>query len=434
MQQFYTNTIESKFIKDLIATTPLPTVDTLYKGKWIVPGCYYITDCNVVKANHIAVDENNNVDKDNYDAFQFDPDSFSSQLTIISPYKFDSNYPGLTSTYSSINDGYDSKTHYYLGNYLRCIRDLHDINLMPFYNCYNGEYVTDIFINTSTTTTKAVDDSGNETEVTTINHNIIQSDPNVRGKKVISIPVKFGETYSIFIDCSTQVEIMCGFYGNKGYISPTQTPAVEIKTENKYASLRYTSFRDGFTYTTPKPEKSTYPYTGFFRMFIQLPLNTESSIVVLEGDYTTKNTAYGTYTYNEEEKQLAIDISDFPTKVKQNQTLLSDLSLNQIAGTVSYAFSDRLIEYLTYNVITSEETITQNILRVQQYASSLINAKLNHTEPFNMSLSTPDVWDTKLQTYLFNLAKESKYIQNKLDLTGYVDKDVEQVITRGQEV
>lgn len=425
MQQFYTNTIESKFIKDLIATTPLPTIDTLYKGKWIVPGCYYITDCNVVKANSI---------EGSVEAFQFDPDNFSSQLTIISPYKFDSNYPGLTSTYNSINDGYDSKTHYYLGNYLRCIRDLHDINLMPFYNCYNGEYVTDIFISTSTTTTKAVDDSSNETEVTTINHNIIQSDPNVRGKKVISIPVKFGETYSIFVDCSTEVEIMCGFYGNKGYISPTQTPAVEIKTENKYASLRYASFRDGFTYTTPKPEKSTYPYTRFFRMFIQLPLNTESSIVVLEGDYTTKNTAYGTYTYNEEEKQLAIDISDFPTKVKQNQTLLSDLSLTQIAGTVSYAFSDRLIEYLTYNVITGEETITQNISRVQQYASSLINAKLNHTEPFNMSLSTPDVWDTKLQTYLFNLAKESKYIQNKLDLTGYVDKDVEQVITRGQEV
>lgn len=415
MQQFYTNTIESKFIKDLIATTPLPTIDTLYKGKWIVPGCYYITDCNIVKANHNHITD----DKDNYEAFQFDPDNFSSQLTVISPYKFDSSYPGFTSTYSSINDGYDSKTHYYLGNYLRCIRDLHDINLMPFYNCYNGEYVTDIFINTSTAITKAVDDSGNETEITTINHNIIQSDPNVRGKKVISIPVKFGETYSIFIDCGTEVEIMCGFYGNKGYISPTQTPAVEIKTENKYVSLKYTSFRDGFTYTTPKPEKSTYPYTRFFRMFIQLPLNTESSIVVLEGDYTTKDTAV---------------IDNFPTKVRQNQTLLSDLSLTQIAGTVSYAFSDRLIEYLTYNVITSEETITQNILRVQQYASSLINAKLNHTEPFNMSLSTPDVWDTKLQTYLFNLAKESKYIQNKLDLTGYVDKDVEQVITRGQEV
>lgn len=418
MQQFYTNTIESKFIKDLIATTPLPTIDTLYKGKWIVPGCYYVTDCNIVKANHIAVDENNNVDKDNYDAFQFDPDKSSSQLTIISPYKFESSYPGLTSTYSSINDGYDSKTHYYLGNHLRCIRDLHDINLMPFYNCYNGEYVPDIAIDSTTKT-------------------IIQSNPNLKGKKVISIPVKFGETYSIFIDCSTEVEIMCGFYGNKGYISPAQTAAVEIKTENKYASLRYTSFRDGFTYTTPKPEKSTYPYTRFFKMFIQLPLNTDSSITVLEGDYTTKNIAYSTIEIpldNKNEKKLITAIDNFPTKVRQNQNLLSDLSLTQIAGTVSYAFSDRLIEYLTYNVITSEETITQNISRIQQYASSYINAKLNHTEPFNLLSSTPDVWDTKLQTYLFNLAKESKYIQNKLDLTGYVDKDIEQVITRGQEV
>ncbi len=431
MQQFYTNTIESKFIKDLIATTPLPTIDTLYKGKWIVPGCYYITDCNVVKANHITAD------KANYEAFQFDPDKSSSQLTIISPYKFDFSYPGLTSTYSSINDGYDSKTHYYLGNYLRCIRDLHDINLMPFYNCYNSEYITDIFINTTTTTTKVVDESGNEIEITTIKHNIIQSDPNVHGKKIVSIPVKFGETYSIFVDCGTEVEIMCGFYGNKGYISPTQTSAVEIKTENKYASLRYTSFRDGFTYTTPKPEKSTYPYTRFFKMFIQLPLNIESSIVVLEGDYTTKNTAYSIVEIpldNKNEKKLTAAMDNFPTKVKQNQTLLSDLSLTQIAGIVSYAFSDRLIEYLTYNVITSEETITQNISRIQQYASSYINAKLNHTEPFNLLSSTPDVWDTKLQTYLFNLAKESKYIQNKLDLTGYVDKDVEQVITRGQEV
>lgn len=418
MQQFYTNTIESKFIKDLISTTPLPTIDTLYKGKWIVPGCYYVTDCNIVKANHIAVDENNNVDKDNYDAFQFDPDKSSSQLTIISPYKFESSYPGLTSTYSAINDGYDSKTHYYLGNYLRCIRDLHDINLMPFYNCYNGEYVPDIAIDSTAKT-------------------IIQSNPNLKGKKVISIPIKFGETYSIFIDCSTEVEIMCGFYGNKGYISPAQTAAVEIKTENKYASLRYTSFRDGFTYTTPKPEKSTYPYTRFFKMFIQLPLNTDSSITVLEGDYTTKNIAYSTIEIpldNKNEKKLITAIDNFPTKVRQNQTLLSDLSLTQIAGTVSYAFSDRLIEYLTYNVITSEETITQNISRIQQYASSYINAKLNHTEPFNLLSSTPDVWDTKLQTYLFNLAKESKYIQNKLDLTGYVDKDIEQVITRGQEV
>lgn len=383
MQQFYTNTIESKFIKDLISTTHLPIIDTLYKGKWIVPGCYYVTDCNIVRANYTTADKNN------YDAFQFDPNKFSTQLTLINPYNFNYNYPGFTSIYSSINDGYDSKTHYYLGNYLRCIRDLHDVNLMPFYNCYTGEYVTDITIDSTTKT-------------------IIQSNPNLKGKKVISIPVKFGETYSIFIDCSTEINIMCGFYGNKGYISPTQTPSVTINTENDCKTFRYTSFREGFTYTTPKPEKSTYPYTRFFKMFVQLPLDTDSSIVVLEGDYVTKS--------------------------KQDQTLLSDLSLTQIASNISYAFSNRLIEYLTYNVITSEETINQNILRIQQYANSITNAKLNHTEPFDLSTSTKGVWDIKLQKYLFNLAKESNYIQNKLDLTGYVDKDVEQIITRGQEV
>lgn len=383
MQQFYTNTIESKFIKDLISTTHLPIIDTLYKGKWIVPGCYYVTDCNIVRANYITADKNN------YEAFQFDPNKFSAQLTLINPYNFNYNYPGFTSIYSSINDGYDSKTHYYLGNYLRCLRDLHDVNLMPFYNCYTGEYVTDITIDSTTKT-------------------IIQSNSNLKGKKIISIPVKFGETYSIFIDCSTEINIMCGFYGNKGYISPTQTPSVTINTENDCKTFRYTSFREGFTYTTPKPEKSTYPYTRFFKMFVQLPLDTDSSIVVLEGDYVTKS--------------------------KQDQILLSDLSLTQIASTISYAFSNRLIEYLTYNVITSEETINQNILRIQQYANSITNAKLNHTEPFDLSTSTKGVWDIKLQKYLFNLAKESNYIQNKLDLTGYVDKDVEQIITRGQEV
>lgn len=383
MQQFYTNTIESKFIKDLIATTHLPIIDTLYKGKWIVPGCYYVTDCNIVRANYTTANKNN------YEAFQFDPNKFSTQLTLINPYNFNYNYPGFTSIYSSINDGYDSKTHYYLGNYLRCIRDLHDVNLMPFYNCYTGEYVTDINIDSTTKT-------------------IIQSNPNLKGKKVISIPVKFGETYSIFIGCSTEINIMCGFYGNKGYISPTQTPSVTINTENNCKTFRYTSFRDGFTYTTPKPEKLTYPYTRVFKMFIQLPLGIDSSIVVLEGDYVTKS--------------------------KQDQTLLSDLSLTQMSSNVSYAFSNRLIEYLTYNVITSEETINQNILRIQQYANSITNAKLNHTEPFDLSTSTKGVWDIKLQKYLFNLAKESNYIQNKLDLTGYVDKDVEQVITRGQEV
>ena len=107
MQQFYTNTIESKFIKQLIATTNLPTVDTLYKGKLLVPGCYYVTDNYLVRAKSDSKDT----------VFEYDPEKFNQQLDIIHPYNFGQNYPGFTSTYRSINDGYDSKTHYYLGEY-----------------------------------------------------------------------------------------------------------------------------------------------------------------------------------------------------------------------------------------------------------------------------------------------------------------------------
>jgi len=39
---------------------------------------------------------------------------------------------------------YDSDTHYRLGRYLRYIRDVYNINLMPFYNCYNYKSVNNI--------------------------------------------------------------------------------------------------------------------------------------------------------------------------------------------------------------------------------------------------------------------------------------------------
>jgi hypothetical protein len=44
------------------------------------------------------------------------------------------------------------------------------------------------------------------------------------------------------------------------------------------------------------------------------------------------------------------------------------------------------------------------------------------------------VWDEDLRRYLFELTKKSKYLSRKIDLTGYVDKDTEMIITRGQRV
>lgn len=54
---------------------------------------------------------------------------------ILEPYVKGNYYRGITSNFESESSLYDYKTHYYLGEYLRYIRDLDGINLMPYYNC-----------------------------------------------------------------------------------------------------------------------------------------------------------------------------------------------------------------------------------------------------------------------------------------------------------
>lgn len=48
-QKFFTNTIESKFIKQLLATTPLPIYRTIKYGDFMLKDCYYIYLDSIIK-------------------------------------------------------------------------------------------------------------------------------------------------------------------------------------------------------------------------------------------------------------------------------------------------------------------------------------------------------------------------------------------------
>ena len=82
-----------------------------------------------------------------------------------------------------------------------------------------------------------------------------------------------------------------------------------------------------------------------------------------------------------------------------------------------------------------EDEITKNVSRIQEYASSSTNANKNlvmkYTNPY-----TPGVWDESLRSYLYGMMVTAKNTTGKplVDINGYVDKDTEQIITRGQEV
>lgn len=382
MQLFYKNTIASKFIKNLIATSNIPTIDFYRDDSNVVDGGYYIKNNSIVKAK---IDVNNNI---SYKAIQ--------------PYVFNEKYDGFTSSYQSSVIGYDSETHRLLGEYLRAIKGNFNINLMPFYNCFNDSYIEDIDIEDG----KIIDNyTGDDLY------------------KIISVPVKFNTTYTIAIDCGTPIQVANILYGPRGHIN-----IYGIDEKNKLDSnielYVNSSFKNPFTYTTTVSNSVTYPYSRYLRMIIKVPASNKSSIVVLEGDYTNlpkwdlERVNY--YTSGPE------IIGDLPKK-------LSQLSLLQINDNNNYPFSDALLPYLLLNVIDPLDDIENNIIRIQQYASSNINSVVNNTTPFPANY-TPGIWSDELRDYLYTLTTESSNIMSKLDINGYVDRNVEKIITRGQGV
>lgn len=404
MQKFNDNTIASKFIKNLLASTYIPTIDIIdnfvdtqskVSNKYL--DGLYIQDGFIVRY------------KDN---------KFEKTLE---PYEFGEFYKGITTRYDSNILGYDSQTHYYLGQYLRAYRDLFGIDLMPFYNCYNDTYISDIQITSG-------DPSNSSSKFEVLKD---PKDFNIK-YKTVAVPIKFDTTYTIAIDCDTPYHIMPIIYGNKGFLDLD----IFNNMSNCFASkIQYSQFNRPYTFKLDVAQipqaaainsyyiNSIYQYEKFLYLLIQLPINNNSSIVVLEGSYTDLDGI----------KIISDNGLSEVTNKQLNEMLLSNLSLLYINDHNSYAFSNRLLEYLLLNVIDSADDIDGNIERIQNYAKSLTNKKLNNADTYKMPM-TKGVWSKSLRNYLYLLAMNSSYLSNKLDINGFVDKDVEQIITRGQGV
>ena len=92
--------------------------------------------------------------------------------------------------------------------------------------------------------------------------------------------------------------------------------------------------------------KNLYSMKNNLYLAIQVPYNNTSSVVVLEGDYTKSR------FIEADEKNILIP------KFKNNYSLLSANSNK------SYAFSYRLIEYLSNNIIHKNTELTGNIAKI----------------------------------------------------------------------
>lgn len=184
------------------------------------------------------------------------------------------------------NNVYDSYTHEYLGDYLRFQRDYRNINLMPLYNCFSNTLCPRL--NISFDVVEDVIDS--TTNKVTKKGYTAKFDTRETNYKIYMIPIKLFQKYTIAIDCFTDVEMCCGFYGRYQY-----NTAYNKVAEDTYKCFNSMLFNKPVLYDPtnglkkyldPRHSLEIAQHETDLKLFIKLPISNKSSIVILEGDYT----------------------------------------------------------------------------------------------------------------------------------------------------
>lgn len=210
MVEFNKISTTSNLIKNLLNNTYLPLVKTVREGDYIVVNRLYIYKCNVIKcteSGYIA-SESSRVYNKITDIAKFD---------YIAEYTFGDKNDKLCTKFLSNNAGYDYATHERLGNYLRCLRDMYGLNLMPLYNCFSANIFPGHYI------------SNDRVSKTLENH----------GTKIYKVPIRFNKDYTICMDNYGSTRFAPAFIKYDSLIRVNNT-SFGNKTDvtNKYIRLR----------------------------------------------------------------------------------------------------------------------------------------------------------------------------------------------------
>lgn len=426
-QQFYTDTLMSKFIKELLYTTDIPLYNFVNIGDKIIKGGIYIYDHWVIKctsSGSIELESSEIL----YPSQEIYPDGnllpgggiTRAGFKVLAHYN---NDPGNRYNYrykSNVNY-YDPETHYHLGNYLRLLKAKHGVNLLPYYNCYNHTSLESLSLELS---------------------DFVKWVPKSKsGYKLAAVPIKFDKMYTIAIECPTQVLMRSVIYGPMGMIK-TFTEGDEYYSDDeslKYSGIAYPnlSFRSPITYKVSTDNLDIYNREKYLYLLIQLPANNTSSIAVLEGDYsisfreiiryedTYQKTIWNRHQQDDYGDPLITRV--YPKHKEFN--VLSQYSLLTLNTKETYAFSDRLIEYLLNNVIAPLEELTTNIEKTQKVLYRIDPEGYGaHLAGNNATLG---VWDENIPKSIlkcmnkYNLDSNSRVGIYLNDMDGNINKDVE---------
>ncbi len=430
IQEFYKTTIVSKYIKYLLSRVAIPITRLIFDNDNMYAGCLYAYKDNILLCtksgrfvgergtlgavdylrvrNHLEVSDtakmkvyipagsgsytehetplmvtDNMVEVQLYDEAEF---------RIVNTFTPGVFKPGVTETFVSNCNYYDPQTHKALGRYLRYLCNYYGLNLMHLYNCFCGE------------ASDAMQFNVDNTDVITV---------PTKKTKMLLVPIRYGETYTIAFDCELPYKMKAILY-NDGIIpdSSSQEPLHALLQEN-VRIVNNSKFSNPITYSISLGGCNNidvlHAYEKYLYLAIQVPAGNTSSLVVLEGDYTANGNS------------SVLDFSGLSkcTLKDIGRMLVSKLSLLSLNDGQHRPFADKLVQFLLGNTIDSREYIDDNVSNIEK--------SIGYIPEYSGQ------WDSTLQYILFSnyMKLSDRDDVNMYDITGYVDSDVEKAVRKG---
>lgn len=206
MQKFNKITTQSNIIKNLLATTYIPLIRTVRQGDYICEDRMYVYKCEVIYCTESGY----------IGGIKFNFDTPTARWRRVDEYHFGDRDGKLSTNYVSDSEGYDYYTHERLGQYLRNLRDMYGLNLMPLYNCFSNQFLEAHYI-----TPKKV--------IETIEDN---------NTKIYKVPIRFNEDYTICIENIGVTTFAPAFIRNSALLKLNNTRfGNKIDISNQYNGL-----------------------------------------------------------------------------------------------------------------------------------------------------------------------------------------------------
>ena len=297
IQAFNKVTTTSNFIKNLLISTYLPLIRTVRDYDYIIADRLYIYKCNIIKcikSGYIVTGIKNSAWNEEVASFR-----------TIGEYYFGEKNGKLCTNYISNSEGYDSLTHERLGKYLRNLRDMYDLNLMPLYNCFSNEQFQQHHISSK----------GVEKTFTDFN------------TKLYKIPIRFNTDYTICMENLGITTFAPAFIKNNNLIKLNNTRfGNDVDATNKYIKLHRTDvvqnranlrFKDPITLRfNNKPETKRVSYyekslreIDYLHSDTYYQLNSPVNIPRLK--YYIKNDGYYCIAFDLTEEEFEKDVTNY---------------------------------------------------------------------------------------------------------------------------